>query len=656
MQRQPLETGLPRFSGAPRKFPEPGRRRRARGPELPGAHKSRCLDAPLLSSRAVVTYQISFPAPGAHLVQVRLAFAAPAAGDGCTVWMAAWTPGSYLVREYARNLRTITATVDGQPVTPVKLSKDTWRIPVLPGQRVCIDYSVHAHELSVRTAHHDPTHAFLHPAQIFLIPAEIAGPFTVEIALPSDWQAVSLCADPGSERRSPGRFTLELPDLDTLLDTPIECGVLQLAELAEPAAHFRVAVWGEPLPAVVLRRLPAVLAQVEATWPTRPYERYTFIVHAAVGAAGGLEHLFGSVLGVDPERFAAATRHDGATADPGEADDGVLDFLELAAHELFHAWNGKRLRPAALGPFDYRGENYTRELWLVEGLTSYYDRLCVLRSGEMPVATFLRRLAADLGRLAQIPGRHVQSIAEASFDAWIKLYRPQDDYPNASISYYLKGSLVGLLIDLWLRARRPEGHGLDAVLADLWCAGGDSFATQKIYQSPGYTVDEFIECLTRHAGEAPPAWLRAAWDRPGELDLSGLAHVGLDLSQQPGPHNALELGFSFQDRGGSPWVQYVLSGSPAEAAGLAAGDELLAARPAGGAWLRLRTARTPRVWDHLRPGEPAELMVSRRERLESIHLRFEAARGAQEIKRLEAPSTEIQENFRRWTRRSWNDT
>jgi len=609
----------------------------------------------------MVTYQISFPAPGAHLVQVRLEFAAPPASeDGCAVWMAAWTPGSYLVREYARNLRTITATVDEQPVTPGKLRKDTWRIPALPGQRVCIDYSVHAHELSVRTAHHDPTHAFLHPAQIFLIPAGIAGPFAIEVALPSGWDAISLCADPDAERRSPGRFALELPDLDTLLDTPIECGILQQVTLAGPAAHFRVAVWGESLPALVLRRLPAVLAQVEATWPTRPYERYTFIVHAAVGAAGGLEHLFGSVLGVDPERFAPAIRHDGAAADPGEADDGVLDFLELAAHELFHAWNGKRLRPAALGPFDYHGENYTRELWLVEGLTSYYDRLCVLRSGQMPVATFLRRLAADLGRLAQIPGRHVQSIAEASFDAWIKLYRPQDDYPNASISYYLKGSLVGLLVDLWLRTQTPAGDGLDAVLADLWRAAIDSnggcSTAENIYKFSGYTAEDFIECLTRHAGASPPAWLRAAWDQPGELDLSVLAHVGLDLSQQPGVHNALELGFTFQDRGGSPWVQYVLAGSPAEAAGLATGDELLAARPAGAAWLRLRTARMPRVWDHLRPGEPAELLVSRRERVETIQLRFEATRKTPELKRVEAPSTEVQENFRRWTRRSWNDT
>ena len=616
----------------------------------------------MLLYRAVVTYQISFPAPGSHLVHVRLEFDASAASEDprCTVWMAAWTPGSYLLREYARNLRSITAQVEGKPAAVTKLRKDAWQIDARPGQRVRIDYSVYAHELSVRTAHHDATHAFLHPAQIFLIPGDIAGPFAVDIALPPGWDAVSLVADPAQERRSQGRFALDLPDLDTLLDTPIECGQLQIVTLAAPAAHFRVAVWGEPLPERVLRRLPAVVAQVEATWPDRPYDRYTFIVHAAVGAGGGLEHLFGSVLGVDPERFAAAIRHEGAAGDPEDTDDGVLDFLELAAHELFHAWNGKRLRPAVLGPFDYRRENYTRELWLVEGLTSYYDRLCVLRSGEMPVAAFLKRLAADLGRLAQIPGRHIQSIADASFDAWIKLYRPQDDSPNASISYYLKGSLVGLLIDLWLRSQQPAGEGLDGVLCALWTAAGERTGgwsnAEKIYRSPGYKVDDFIEILTRHADIEPPDWLRATWEKPGDLDLRALEHVGLVLSEKPGAHGALEPGFVLQDRGGAPWVQHVLAGSPAEVAGLAPGDELLAARPAGGAWLRLRMARVPRVLEHLRPGEPAELLVSRRERLETLPLRFEPARTTPELTRLSEPPVEVQENFRRWTRRSWNDS
>lgn len=615
----------------------------------------------------MVTYQISFPSPGAHLVQIRLEFVAPApaTGDpGCTLWMAAWTPGSYLVREYARNVRALAARVDDQPAEVRKLRKDTWHVDARPGQRVQVDYSVYAHELSVRTAHHDASHAFLHPAQIFLIPAELAGPFTVELALPADWDAVALTASPDhDEQRAPGRFALTLPDLDTLIDTPIEAGRLQVCTLAAPCEHVRVAVWGEPLPPRVLARLAPVVAQVEATWPARPYARYTFVVHSVFGAVGGLEHLFGSVLGVDPERFAPAMRRADALPDdrePGDADDGVLDFLELAAHELFHAWNGKRLRPAILGPFDYHRENYTRELWLVEGLTSYYDRLCVLRSGEMPVKTFLRRLADDLARLATIPGRHVQSIAEASFDAWIKLYRPQDDSPNASISYYLKGSLVGLLIDLWLRSVRPESDGLDAVLAALWRAASDALGdwstAEKNYRSPGFEVEDFIKILTEHAGTPPPDWLRAAWERPGELDLSSLAAVGLRLSEKPGEPGAIDLGFVLQDRGGAPWVQYALAGSPAEAAGLAPGDELLAARRGAGDWLRLRTARAVRVWDHLRPGEPSGLLVARRERVLELELRFAPARGTPLVERLPDAAESLQAVFQRWSRRSWNDT
>ena len=618
----------------------------------------------------MVLYQISFPAPGSHLVHVRLEFDAPAApapeDAPCSVWMAAWTPGSYLVREYARNVRGVRAEVDGKPAEIGKRSKDTWQIAAAAGQRVRVDYTIYAHELSVRTAHHDATHAFLHPAQIFLIPAATAGPFRVEVDLPAGWQAVSLAADPGQERTAPGRFALDLPDLDTLLDTPIEAGELQICRLAAPCEHVRLAVWGEPLPELVLTRLVPVIAQVEATWPTRPYADYTFIVHAVLGAAGGLEHLHGSVLGVDPERFAPAVRRAAAPAqprsEPDEADDGVLDFLELAAHELFHAWNGKRLRPAILGPFDYQRENYTRELWLVEGLTSYYDRLLVLRSGQMPVATFFKRLAEDLARLAAVPGRHQQSLADSSFDAWIKLYRPQDDYPNASVSYYLKGSVVGLLLDLWLRSERPDGDGLDAVLATLWndlraALGSADPSAQNIYKIHGYEVEDFTRILTAHAGAPPPAWLRAAWEQPGELELTAaLAAVGLHLTEKPGEPGALDLGLVTQDRGGALWVQHVLAGTPAEAAGVAPGDELVAARRAGGAWLRIRTARAARVWEQLRPGEPSELLLTRRERVVSVGLSFAPVRGAPRIERLAEPPEAARTNFHRWTRRSWNDS
>ena len=603
----------------------------------------------------VARYQISFPRPGAHLVAVRLEFVAPpesAASAAPQVWMPAWTPGSYLVREYARNVREITATVDGATVTPFKQDKDTWEIPARPGQTIVVDYTIYAHELSVRTAHHDATHAFLHPAQIFLLPHDATGPFHVDLDLPADWTAISLAADPDrQEIHTPGRFSLTLGDLDALLDTPIEAGLLHHIDLPAPAAHVRLAVWGEPPPACVLPRLARVIAATEQTWPVRPYDRYTFLVHAVVGAGGGLEHLHGSVLGLDPETLAGADDPRPA-ADPDERDAGVQDFLELAAHELFHAWNGKRLRPVALGPFDYRRENYTRELWLVEGLTSYYDRLIVLRSGEMPVKSFLKRTAADLVRLAGVPGRLVHALQDSSFDAWIKLYRPQDDSPNASVSYYLKGALVGLVLDLWLRSERPEGDGLDAVLAALWTRAAIPKSTNKLYTIPGFTTEDFIQCLTTVAGAPPPPWLRAQWESPGELDLRGLATVGLHLTEKPG--ETLDLGLVTQDRVGALWVQHVLAGGPAERAGVAPGDELLAARHPDLPWLRLRSARLAAVHRQLRPDRPVELLVSRRERVHTLTLPPLSTRGTPTLERhAEAPEA-ARICFERWARRPWN--
>lgn len=596
----------------------------------------------------VARYQISFPRPGSHLVHVRLEFTA---GSDCRVWMPAWTPGSYLVREYARNVRELAATVDGVSVAALKRSKDTWDLPARPGQAVVLDYTIYAHELSVRTAHHDATHAFLHPAQIFLLPDSAHGPFQIDLTLPAGWTAISLAADPDlQETHGDGRFGLTVPDLDALLDTPIEAGQLYITDLPAPSAHVRLAVWGEPLPTGVLPRLAAIVATTERTWPTRPYGRYTFLVHAAVGAGGGLEHLHGSVLGLDPETLANQPRPGG---DPDERDIGVQDFLELAAHELFHAWNGKRLRPLALGPFDYRGENYTRELWLVEGLTSYYDRLIVLRSGQMPVRGFLKRTAADLARLAAIPGRLVHSIADASFDAWIKLYRPQDDSPNASVSYYLKGALVGLVIDLWLRGERPDGDGLDAVLADLWTSGKISTDPNNLYTIPGFTLDDFIHSLTIAAGTAPPPWLRAQWDAPGELDLRGLATVGLQLTEKPG--DSLDLGLALQDRGGAPWVQHVLAGGPGETGGIAPGDELLAVRHPDAAWIRLRSARLAVVNRQLHQDLPVEVLLSRRERVLTVTLPALPTRGSPVIERLSDASEAARICFERWTRRSWND-
>ncbi|MDC0669517.1 M61 family metallopeptidase [Nannocystis radixulma] len=609
-----------------------------------------------------VAYRIAFPQPGAHLVHVRLDFTAT--GEICQLWMPAWSPGSYVIREYARNIRTIAASVEGAAREITKVAKDRFEIATRPGERVAVDYTVYAHDLSVRTAHHDASNAYLHPPQLFLVPEGFQGRFTVAVELLPGWSAISLAAHPAQqERRSPGRFEVDLPDLDALFDTPIEAGILSITNLPAPCEHVRLAVWGEPLPEFVLPRLARVVDQVERFWPARPYDHYTFLVHAAVGARGGLEHLAGSVLGVEPESWAPAARRVGAgnLERDDDSETGVYDLLELASHELFHAWNVKRLRPRALGPFDYTRENYTRELWIAEGFTSYYDGLLVLRSGEISVKAHLQRLAESIARLRDTPGRRVQSLEESSFDAWVKLYRPQDDSPNASVSYYLKGSLVALLLDLWLRELRPDGNGLDGVLAELWRRGPGSLdtrgpSTSNTYSYPGFTSEDLAQILGEYSGlgEIPGA-IRALWNEPTDLDFGPLALLGLRLSEKPVGPGLIELGFTIHDRGGAPWVEFVRTDSPAERAGLAPGDELLAARRVDGSWLRLRSARAPRVWDHLQPGVPAELLVSRRERVLTIPVAFAAARGAPQIERIADADPAACARFEAWSGRRWSD-
>ena len=610
----------------------------------------------------LVAYRIAFPQPGAHLVHVRLEFTAT--GEICQLWMPAWSPGSYVIREYARNIRTIAASVEGAAREIAKIAKDRFEIAARPGERVAVDYTVYAHDLSVRTAHHDASHAYLHPPQLFLVPEGHQGPFTVAVELLPGWSAISLAADPAQqERRSATRFEVDLPDLDALFDTPIEAGILSITNLPAPCEHVRLAVWGEPLPEFVLPRLARVVDQVERFWPARPYGHYTFLVHAAVGARGGLEHLAGSVLGVEPESWAPAARRvqAGNLERDDDSETGVYDLLELASHELFHAWNVKRLRPRALGPFDYTRENYTRELWIAEGFTSYYDGLLVLRSGEISVKAHLTRLAESIARLRDTPGRRVQSLEASSFDAWVKLYRPQDDSPNASVSYYLKGSLVALLLDLWLRELRPAGSGLDGVLAELWRHGPGRLETRgpsttNTYSYPGFTSEDLDQILGEQSGLGEvPRVIRALWHEATDLDFSSLALVGLRLSEKPVQPGLVELGFTIQDRGGAPWVEFVRTDSPAERAGLATGDELLAARRVDGAWLRLRSARAARVWDQLQPDVPAELLISRRERVLTIPVAFAAARGAPQIERIGDADPAACARFEAWSGRRWSD-
>jgi predicted metalloprotease with PDZ domain len=527
-------------------------------------------------------YQLSFPSLHAHLVDVVAHF--PAGGR---IRMAAWTPGSYLVREYARHVQDLVA--DGE--TPVrKVAKDTWQVDA--AGPVTLRYRVYGWDLSVRTNHIDATHAFLNGAPTFLYREGSEGDaISLSIEAPAGWHVVTPLA-----RDEAGGFRAR--NLDELIDSPLHLGPAEPLRFEAGGKPHELAVWGRPDAGVAtLADLVAdtqkIVAEHDRLFGGLPYERYAMQLMLASGAYGGLEHRGGAALLSSPFAFATRKKYE--------------ELLELISHEHFHAWNGKRIRPSVLGPFDYRQEAYTRSLWVVEGFTSYYDRYGLRRAKLMPAARYLERLAEDWASLQAIPGREKQSIEESSFDAWIKLYRPDENSVNSTVSYYLKGGLVALALDLEIRRRTAEARSLDDVLRRLWSRWESGYQDDEVQAVCEAATDVGL-------GTFFDRFVRGREDPELATELSAL---GLLLRPKRGDGEArgwLGLNTRTGD-GGRVIVTSVPSGSPAAAAGIYAGDELVALDGwrADGKGADERTAAR-------KPGTAVEVTLFRRDALVTVAL------------------------------------
>jgi predicted metalloprotease with PDZ domain len=541
----------------------------------------------------LLRYAVRIATPGRHVAEVELRL--PADTDTADVTLPAWSPGSYLIRDYARFVRDLEVTAeDGAPRRAAKRDKSTWTIEAGGARELVVRYAVYGHDLSVRTNHIDGTHALLHGPATFLYPTHLRrAPVELAIEAPDAWPLTTALA-PAPSTTAPWR--LRAADVDELLDHPIHIGPVRT--YAVPAKlPVKLAIWGERAPGGTFdeQRLTADLAAVVddhlARFGEAPFPHYTFLLMLAHDAYGGLEHRASSVNLYNPHFAASRKSYEG--------------LLELLSHELFHAWNGKRIAPRALCELDYAREAYTRCLWAVEGLTSHYDRYALRTSGRITGKSFLEKVLDDWARLQATPGRARQSLEAASFDAWIKLYRPDESNLNTAVSYYVKGGLAMVALDLQIRRRTEGARSLDDVVRALWQRHGaprepHPEELQPIFEeATGLGLADVFERQIRGA-EDP--------DLPGEL-----AHVGLELRASADPAQ-------LADGGSSLWlgatvagakVTGVFDGGPAQAAGLSPGDEVVALdgfRAASEAELRsLVGAR--------RPGDRALLTVFRRHRL-----------------------------------------
>jgi predicted metalloprotease with PDZ domain len=395
-----------------------------------------------------LTYQITMPSPESHLFWVRLQIQ-EWQSSVLLLNMPVWTPGSYLIREYARHLQNFSArSKSSQSLRWWKTQKNQWQIETADCTEIWVDYQIYAHELSVRTNHLDSTHGYFNGAALFLyIPDQTDLPIEVSITPPDASWHVSTTLPSKLETDLP--FTFQAPDFDTLVDSPVEIGTHQLYDFPCLGKPHQLAVWGQGNfdPQQAIPDICKIIETEASLFGGLPYDRYLFLLHLTGQGFGGLEHKNSCSLIYSRFGF--------------RAPDPYHRFLQLVAHEFFHLWNIKRIRPQALEVFDYDRENYTPSLWFSEGTTSYYDLTIPFRAGIYDAKALLSHLSKEITRYLKTPGRLVQSLQESSFDAWIKLYRPDANSSNAQISYYLKGEMVSFLLDLLIRERFQNQRSLD---------------------------------------------------------------------------------------------------------------------------------------------------------------------------------------------------
>jgi len=499
-----------------------------------------------------ISYQIGLEDVHAHTFSVTLTVPRPAALQ--VVSLPTWIPGSYLLREFARHMSGMTARQGGVDVRAEQLDKASWRLSCTDAAPLVLRYRVHAFDNSVRSAFLDAQRGFFNNTSLCLRVhgAELHAHRLSLVGLPAGWQVAT--AMPVAD------FGWVAANYDELVDHPFELGRFWQGDFTAAGVCHRIVVSGA-LPVFDGARLLAdaerICAAHIAFWGgVVPFTNYTFFLNAVDEGYGGLEHRASTAL--------IAPRRDLPRAGQADTSDGYLRLLGLISHEYFHSWNVKRLKPAEFAKLDYTRENYTELLWFFEGFTSYFDELMLLRAGLIDAPRYLKLLAVTASGVLATPGRQVQSVAEASFDAWVKYYRPDENSPNSTISYYGKGALVALALDLRLRA--SSAHTLDDVMRGLW------------QRSAGGPISEAdILAVVTECGDAVTAQALSTWVHgTDDLPLPELLEAAGVQWRADKPNVAQRLGLRVSESAlTGVQVKQVLAGSAAQAAGFCAADEVI---------------------------------------------------------------------------------
>ncbi|MCP4284768.1 MAG: M61 family metallopeptidase, partial [Gammaproteobacteria bacterium] len=526
-----------------------------------------------------IQYHVSLANPHAHLFNIELRIPAPD-HDGQTVSLPAWIPGSYMIRDFAKNIEQFAVSSSGGQLKWEKLDKQTWRCEPCVGPLI-IRYQVYAWDLSVRAAHFDTTHAYFNGTSLFLrVHGQDATPLQVEIerpdtAIATGWTVATSMLVEDVDVDGFGLYQAE--DYSDLIDHPVEIGLLTLLEFTLQGVTHRMAIYGRHQADTqrLEHDLSKVCGQHSTMFGELPLDRYLFLVMAVGDGYGGLEHKNSTSL--------LCNRDDLPNADSAANGEGYRRFLGLCSHEYFHLWNVKRIQPEVFRNQNMDREIHTRLLWVSEGITSYYDDLGLVRSACIEPKEYLALLANTITRVMRGKGRLKQSVAESSFDAWTRFYKQDENAPNAIVSYYTKGALVALALDLTLRIETEGECSLDDVMRALWMRNGRTGIGLK---------EGVVEALVAEiSGQDMKEFFAHAVYGTTDLPLNSLLqYVGIEMHLRPsrddedmggcvekfGSTNARSvLGVRMQE-GQDTVIGTIFEGGAAQAAGLSAGDQIMA--------------------------------------------------------------------------------
>jgi predicted metalloprotease with PDZ domain len=505
---------------------------------------------------AKISYSLKMPRPQNHYFQVEMQVE-QVKQKSATVKLPVWAPGSYLVREFSRHLNQVKAySLQGALLPITKKTKNAWEIDLKGQTAFIVKYEVYAFELSVRTSFLDETHGFVSGPSMFMYldgHKETGGELLVQ-PHPS-FKRISTGLTQKSDVKQGNNQTFTFDNYDQLVDCPIEIGNQYEFDFEAAGVKHTVSMYGEGNfdPERLKEDMAKIVEEETKVVGVNPNKRYVFIVHNVVGGDGGLEHCNSTVLSVDRWTY------DGSN---------YINFLNLVAHEYFHLWNVKRIRPIELGPFNYDQEVYTNYLWVMEGFTSYYDELILRRCGFYSQEEMAKKIQIAVNYVESSVGARVQPVAHASFDAWIKAYRPNENSSNTTMTYYSRGMIIASVLDVMIIKQSNGKECLDHLMQDL-------YQTYYVGKNRGFTDAEFKACLTKHTGQDMAEFFLKYIDGTEVIPYSMyFLPLGVEVNDVGGVKPV--FGANVAEEGGKVIIKSIRANSSAEDAGLSVNDEIIA--------------------------------------------------------------------------------